>query len=48
MLLDDDALRRRLIDRQRERVQTFLEPSVRQRFMNYLRQLDLLSEEFTP
>lgn len=48
MLLDDDALRRRLIDRQRERVQTFLEPSVRQRFMSYLRQLDLLSEGFTP
>ena len=48
MLMGDDALRRRLIERQRGRVQTFLEPSVRQRFMSYLRQLDLLSEEFTP
>ena len=43
LLLEDDDLRRRVIERQFARVQTFLEPRVREQFVSYLRQLDLLS-----
>jgi len=42
LLLEDDELRRRIIERQFARVQSFLEPRVREQFVGYLRQLDLL------
>lgn len=42
VLATDEALRRRLINRQRERVQEFLEPQVRQRFRQYLQAADIL------
>lgn len=39
MLVTDPTLRRRLIERQQQRVQTFLEPAVRQRFFAHLQTL---------
>jgi glycosyltransferase involved in cell wall biosynthesis len=42
LLTRDAALRGRVIARQQERVQAFLEPQVRRRLAGYLRALDLL------
>lgn len=41
ILVKEEALRRRLIDRQRKRAADFLEPQVRQRFHAYLEQVGL-------
>lgn len=43
LFLEDEGLRRRVIDRQLSRIQDFLEPRVREQFMGYLRQMNLLS-----
>lgn len=47
LLLENEALRRRVIERQSARVRSFLEPRVRDQFVRYLRQLGLLPEEYT-
>jgi hypothetical protein len=41
-LADDDALRGRVVARQRQRVRAFLEPQVRRQWEGYLRDLELL------
>lgn len=45
LLMEDETLRRRVIERQSSRVHSFLEPRVREQFVGYLRQLDLLPGE---
>jgi len=42
LLLEDDDLRGRVVERQFARVQSFLEPRVREQFVSYLQQLGLL------
>lgn len=42
LLLEDDDLRGRVVERQFVRVQSFLEPRVREQFVSYLQQLGLL------
>jgi len=42
ILYEDPILRQRVIDRQTRRLQTFLEPNIRQQFEGYLTQLNLL------
>lgn len=41
LLLDDEPLRRRIVERQRQRVQAFLEPTVRRQFVSLLEGLNL-------
>lgn len=41
LLLDDQALRRRIVDGQRRRVQAFLEPQVRRQFVSQLEKVGL-------
>lgn len=41
MLASDEALRHRIVSRQREQVREFLEPQVRRRFIEQLQRLDL-------
>lgn len=45
LLVDDEALRRRIVARQTRRVAAFLGPQVRRSFEGYLRQLGLLPAE---
>lgn len=47
-LMRDAALRRRVVARQTERVQSFLEPAVRRQWEAHLRSIDLLPERATP
>lgn len=42
ILIKDKELRSRVLNAQKQRVQTFLEPSVRQRWQDYLKELGLL------
>lgn len=44
VVVKDEPLRQRIIARQKERVQTFLEPQVRQRWEAYLRSVGLLPD----
>jgi len=48
LLLEDEALRHRIIERQFSRVQSFLESQVRTQFVGYLRQLNLLPDASSP
>lgn len=48
LLMADDSLRRRVIVRQMERSQVFLEPNVRRQFESYLHQLNLLPDHPAP
>lgn len=41
LFLEDEPLRRRVVERQRERVQAFLEPAVRRQFVSLLERLNL-------
>lgn len=48
LLMSDDSLRHRIIARQTERSQAFLEPAVREQFESMLRQLNLLPDILVP
>lgn len=48
LLLEDEALRHRIIERQFSRVQSFLESQVRTQFVGYLRQLNLMPDVSSP
>ncbi len=45
LLLDDQALRKRLIERQYQRIQDYLEPNVKKKFLGYLQQAGILQIE---
>lgn len=45
ILVSDEALRQRVIERQRKRVEAFLPAQVKERFREYLASLDLIADE---
>ncbi len=45
MVVKDEPLRRRIVAREKRRVQAFLEPQVRRQWEAHLRSIHLLSDE---